>query len=211
MADAPVIDLRDKSTPPPDDPAVAPFGWRWDTKGKEWKVKRSAGGRKAGSAWFGKKDFPADRPESNPDMADFERALGEDPEPAYASGPKVPKSRPKVSAKTKGEITGAVGMIGMLIGPPLMGMDPYCGGALMENWGKIAEAVVPLLCQSATVVSFFTDQASDWMLWFKLAIALAPVAAAVGRHHILKTVELQKDEATGDVYVVPRDLSEYPA
>ena len=146
-------------------------------------------------------------------MDGFEAQFGEDPGPGYATGdgPKVPKSRPKVSAKTKGDITGAVGMIGLAIGGPLMSMDPYCGTALMENMDKIAAAVVPLLCQSATVVSFFTDQASDWMLYFKLAIALAPVAAAVGRHHILKTVELQKDEATGDVYVVPRDLSEYPA
>ena len=207
MADAPVIDLRDKSTPPPDDPERAPFGWRWDTRSKEWKVKRSAGGRKSGAAWLGKKEEPG------PDMAEFERALGdEDPAPAYAGGdgPKVSKSRPKVTAKTKGEITGAVGMVGMLIGPPLMGVDPYCGTALMENFDKIAAAVVPLLCQSATVVSFFTDQASDWMLWFKLAIALAPVAVAVGRHHILKTVELVQDDE-GNVMAVDRDLSAYPA
>jgi len=208
VADAPVIDLRDKSTPPPDDPERAPFGWRWDTKTKEWKVKRSAGGRKSGAAWLGK------RAEPEPDMAEFQRDLdSEDPAPAYATGdgPKVPKSRPKVSAKVKGEITGAVGMVGMLVGPALMSADPYCGGALMDNWQKIAEAVVPLLCQSVTVVGFFTDQSLDWLLWFKLAIVLAPVAAAVGRHHIMKTVELQQDEATGDVYAVPRDLSEYPA
>ena len=207
MADAPVIDLRDKSTPPPDDPERAPFGYRWDTKAREWKVKRSAGGRKAGAAWLGKKAEP------EPDMTAFQRDLdGEDPPPAYASGdgPKVPKSRPKVSAKTKGEITGAVGMVGMMIGGPLMSADPYCGTALMENLDKIAAAVVPLLCQSATVVSFFTDQASDWMLWFKLAMALSPVAIAVGRHHILKTVELV-DDGEGNVMAVDRDLSAYPA
>ena len=68
---------------------------------------------------------------------------------------------------------------------------------------------MPLLCRSERVVSFFTEDASDWMLWFKLAIALAPVAAAVGRHHVLKTVEIQQDKETGDLYAVstaPADL-----
>ena len=156
-------------------------------------------------------------------MGPFERDVsGDDPAPSYASrpAPKVPKVPPKVTAKTKGDMTAAVGMVGMLVLPPLVKADPFCGGALTENFQAIADALVPLLCRSQKVVSFFTEDASDWMLWFKLAMALAPVVVAVGQHHILKTVKIEErldddGKPTGDLYAVstaPADLdTEYPA
>ena len=156
-------------------------------------------------------------------MGPIERDVsGDDPAPSYASrpAPKVPKTPPKVTAKTKGDMTAAVGMVGMIVLPPLVAKDPYCGGALTDNFQAIADALVPLLCRSQKVVSFFTEDASDWMLWFKLAMALAPVAVAVGQHHILKTVKIEErldddGNPTGDVYAVstaPADLDEaYPA
>ena len=151
-------------------------------------------------------------------MGPFERDIaGDDPAPSYASrpAPKIKKDPPKVSVATKKDMTAAVGMVGMLVLPPVLKADPYCGAALTDNFQAIAEALVPLLCKSERVVSFFTEEASDWMLWWKLAVALAPVAMAVGQHHLLKTVKIEQDAETGDVYAVstePADLdSEYPA
>lgn len=210
MQEAAIIDLRDRKNPPPDDPDKAPFGYRWDTKNKEWVVKRSAGGRKSGAAWFGK--LLAD-PEPDPVMQPFEKQFKDsDPEPAHmkASTPKAPRRSPRVTKAVKDDMSAAVAMIGMLTGPALMSKDPYCGGVLMENMQKITDALVPILCRSNTVVAFFSDTSENgWMLWFQLAIAFAPVAVAIGRHHIVKTIELQQDEATGDIFAVPRDMSQY--
>ena len=218
MAGTPVIDLRDKSTPPPDDPERAPYGFRWDAKKNEWTAKRSAGGRPAGPGWFGKAKAPEPEPgeftfDDEPSPVKVAEAV-QDPAPAYATMParKAPKTRkapPRVSKKAKDDMTAAVGMIGMILLPPVVSADPYCGGAVADNLQQITDAVIPLLCKSATVVAFFSDApGSDWMLWFKLMMALAPVGVAVGRHHILKTVEIQQDE-TGAMFVVERDLSQY--
>ena len=217
MADVLTLDLTDKHNPPPDDPDKAPHGWMWDRYAKPrsaWRPRKSP----ARGGWRGTRTKPAPPPEPEDPMLPFERDLaGDDPAPAYASvkPPKIAKTPPKVTTKTKNDMTAAVGMVGMILLPPITRSDPYCGGALTDNFQSIADALVPLLCRSERVVAFFTDDASDWMLWFKLAIALAPVAVAVGKHHILKTVEIQQDPETGDLYAVnvqPADLAtEYPA
>ena len=91
-----------------------------------------------------------------------------------------------------------------------MAKDPYCGTAFLDNSQKITDAVIPLLCRSHTVVAFFSDSSENgWLLWFNLAIALSPVAVAVGKHHIIKSVEIAQDAETGDLFVVPRDLADF--
>ena len=220
------LDLTDKANPPPDDAVKAPHGWMWDRPRKTWRPRKAPAkggwGYHRGSIGNGK---VAETDKADVDMGPFERDIaGDDPAPSYASrpAPKVPKVPPKVTAKTKGDMTAAVGMVGMIVLPPLAAKDPYCGGALTENFQAIADALVPLLCRSQKVVSFFTEDASDWMLWFKLAIALAPVAVAVGQHHILKTVKIKErldddGKPTGDLYAVSTvpagaDLdADYPA
>ena len=152
-------------------------------------------------------------PDSIPEeMAPFEEQFDyTDPDPAHlkASAPRVKRAPPKVTKAVKDDIAASCGMVGMLLLPPIAARDPYCGGALTDNFQAITDAVVPLLCRSATVVGFFTDTTGDFMLWFKLAMALAPVGLAVGEHHVLKTVEIQQDKETGEVFAVKRDMSAY--
>lgn len=214
MAEASVIDLRDRTNPPPDDPEIAPYGYRWDTKSREWKAKRSAGGRKPGAGWFGKDNAPDPEVEDKVQEVLEDRGFS-DPAPAWQSktAPRAPRSKPsapKVTAKVKGDMSAAVGMMMMVTGPALMAKDPYCGGAFLDNSQKITDAVIPLLCRSHTVVAFFSDSSENgWLLWFNLAIALSPVAMAIGKHHIIKSVEIRQDDETGDLFVVPRDLTEF--
>lgn len=210
MAETSVIDLADKTNPPPDDPVNAPYGYRWDTRKSEWVTKRSAGGRKSGAGWFGKKD--EDAVEEKVQEVLEERGLS-DPAPAWQNKP-APKPRktspPRVNARIKGDMSAAVGMMMMVTGPAIMTKDPYCGGAFLENSQKITDAIIPLLCRSHTVVAFFSDSTENgWLLWFNLAIALSPVAVAVGRHHIIRSVEIKQDPETGDLFAVPRDLDEF--
>jgi hypothetical protein len=192
VTEALVIDLRDKKNPPPDDPERAPHGWVWD------KNNRHGGGwqpRKRRTAGF----FGKDEPDVEEKVQEILEDRGfQDPAPAWqdTKPPKVPRPRVKVTAKVKSEITAGVGVLGAILLPP-----------------GIADAVVPLLCQSPKVVAFFTDDASDWMLWVKLGAALAPVGIAVTRHHIIKTVEIvEETDEEGNVIglaAVPRDMSEY--
>ena len=98
------LDLTDKKNPPPDDLARAPHGWTWDRAGKAWRPKksRSRGGWTSRNA---KADFTAPSPPAD-DMEPFERDVaGDDPPPAYANvrPPKVPKTPPKVTAKTRSD------------------------------------------------------------------------------------------------------------
>jgi hypothetical protein len=220
------LDLTDKANPPADDLVKAPHGWMWDRPAKRWRPRKKV----PTGGWMGRRaePKPADKvgahAEPPLDMGPFERDVaGDDPPPAYATSrpPKLPKAAPpRVTAKTKGDMTAAVGLVGMLVLPPIVRADPFCGQALTDNFQGIADAVVPLLCRSAKVVEFFTEEASDWMLWFKLAVALAPVVVAFGQHHVLKTVKVVQDtdddgKPTGDLYAVstrPADLdTEYPA
>jgi hypothetical protein len=212
VADASVIDLRDKANPPPDDPEKAPYGYRWDTRKREWAIKRSAGGRKSGAGWFGKDN--ADAVEERVEEVLEERGFS-DPAPAWANKP-APKAKttrtaaPKVTAKVKGDMSAAVGMMMMVTGPAIMAKDPYCGGVFLDNSQKITDAVIPLLCRSHTVVAFFSDSTENgWLLWFNLALALSPVAMAIGKHHIIRSVEIKQDTETGDLFVVPRDMEDY--
>ena len=172
MTESAVISFTDKDTPPPDDPAVAPYGWRWD--GDAWVAKRSAGGRKPRRG------------------RDEEASPGRDPDPAYLTGDAPSRPRPAVTAAVKKDITAAVGLMAAMTGPAVVRWDPYCGMVLTENMQAIVDAVVPLLCGSERVVRFFADTAggSDWLLWFKLAMALFPVAQAIGAHHVFGTVTI---------------------
>ena len=204
------LDLTDKKNPPPDDAVKAPHGWMWDRPGKAWRPRKAAA--KGGWARTRTQQPAPSAPDGANDMGPFERDIaGDDPAPSYASrpAPKIPKTPPKVTAATKNDIAASCGMVGMLVLPPIVARDPFCGGALTENFQAITDALVPLLCRSATVVGFFTDTAGDFMLWFKLAMALAPVAMAVGQHQVLKTVEIQEDTETGEVFAVKRDMSGY--
>jgi hypothetical protein len=212
MTETAVIDLRDRANPPPDDPENAPFGFRWDTRKKEWVVKRSAGGRKSGAGWLGRKAEPAEPDGAEPDDEGGQQARrfqGQDPEPAHMThAVKVPRAAVKVPKKVKDDMAGAIGMIGMVLLPVVQSRDPYCGQALTEQYEPIANALIPLLCKSQTVVSFFGGD-SDWMLWVQLVTACAPVFMAVTKHHVIRSVSIEQDPETGDLYAVPRDFSAF--
>jgi hypothetical protein len=195
MAESTVLDFSDVNTPPPDDPVLAPYGFRYDKESSAWVPKRSAGGR------------PPKNPREAPPQAPEEPQGKKDPESAWRSpdAPKAPASPLVVSAQTKKDMKAAVGLIFAVTGPAVMRVDPYCGTALTENLKPIADAVVPLLCESEMVVSFFQNAGgSNFMLWFALITAVFPVAQAFAQHHLTKTVQVMQD-GNGNMFAVHRD------
>jgi hypothetical protein len=90
-------------------------------------------------------------------------------------------------------MTAAVGVIGAMVGSWSLRRDPYCGMVLSDNLQPIADAAVPLMCESEAVVRFFAGEDGDGTSWLKiiaLAAACWPVASAFTEHHITRTVEI---------------------
>jgi len=142
---------------------------------------------------------PPDQPDS-----------GKDPDPAWFAADKKPEARAArlsiddIPREVVNDIAGFAGLVGAPVLAMLQAADPYCGSILAQNFEPIVDATLPLLCRSEKIVAYFTGDKSDWLLWGKLAMALAPVARAVLDHHIFRTIDVIKDPQTGQVQVVPR-------
>lgn len=205
--DGQVVDVgvadRGRPPEPPPDPERAPHGWTLDRKTREWRPKKRAG--------RSRKPAEEHQAEDAPPAEDGWQAE-RDPEPARLSEKQrsAPKEREQRTVPTtvKDDLMGALGLIGAIVLPPVMRADPHCGGALADNWERIAEATVPLLCRSNAVVEWMTS-ASGLRDWIGLAIALSPVGKAILQHHVTKSVHLEQTE--DGPQPVQEDWSAYPA
>lgn len=112
-------------------------------------------------------------------------AAGTPNDPEGALWDDVPKqefklSLPKrVQADIEGKIAFMLSTTAMAVSLP----DPFCGQALLENTPQISKALTPIICQSPGVVAWF-QKTSNIMLYVNLAMACAPVVAAIMNHHI---------------------------
>ena len=195
----------DPKAEPPADPVKAPLGWTWDRGVHKWRPKKPRGRNRSAAS------TPAETPVISHDEPGTDDRAGRDPDPAWmrgdddkaAAGGKLKFA--DVPGQVKDDIAGLAGLIGMPVLAFLRTVDPYCGQALMDSYEPAVDAALPLICRSRKIISYFADDdRSDWLLWGKLAIALAPVARAVAEHHILRTVQLARDEETGQVQVLRR-------
>lgn len=196
----------DPKTPPPDDPKAAPLGWTWSRSERKWRAKKVAGrgGRTTTSA------APAEPQAAQAPQAGQDRG-GKDPDPAWFQdresrddvGGGRQLSFDEVPQQVRDDIAGFAGLVGAPVLAMLQAADPYCGTALAQAFEPIIDATLPLMCRSERIVAYFTGDKSDWLLWGKLAMALAPVARAIYAHHIAHSVEVVRDPATGQVQFVP--------
>ena len=216
--------IHDDPDSPPAPDASAVRGWTWNRKGRNWMP------RQRGPVLF--QDLPRPGRDSSPDGSDGLRqgsdspaAAGtgpgpdRDPEPGWMrddsdSKPKAPSFDPsKVSREVRDDISGMCGLVGMALLPPLVRADPVCGGAFAENFDRLVEKAVPLICRSERVVRWMTADMGGLGDWIGLGVALAPVAGAFMQHHVLKTVEVAEveNEQTGQTVRVirPVDMTQY--
>lgn len=186
----------------PEPSAEAPRGYTWNRSERRWQPKIRGkvlwvdGGAVAGG------DDPAsaragDRP--GPDAtADDDR----DPAPAWArddagAGKPAGDGRLKfedVPKQVTDDIAGLMGLVATPILAVLQQADPYCGTALAQAFEPAVDATLPLICRSERIVKYFSEDQADWLLWGKLAIALAPVGRALAEHHLFRRVETVVDE-----------------
>jgi hypothetical protein len=181
----PALDDRDHEPAP--DPVLAPHGYTWDRKEMRWRPKKTRGARRA--------------PDPEPDAATAPDREGKDPDPGWmrdeGGKPDDGRKKPRIEDVPKDVVNDMAGLAG-LIGAPVLAMlqsaDPYCGGALAASYESVINACLPLMCRSEKLVAYFSGDKSDWLLWGKLAMALAPVGRAIIEHHVVRSVQVVKDE-----------------
>lgn len=216
--------VHDDPDSPPPPSADAPKGWTWNRGGRYWAPKV-----RGKTLWSpGSAQEPVDPPRSTrEDPVAPEREAQRDPDPPWMrpdSSSKGGKLRPEdVPQKVQDDIAGFAGLIATPILAVVKSADPYCGAALADSFESIFDATMPLMLRSETLVKYFSDEGNDWLVWGKLAVALAPVAKAVVEHHVTRTVRLLENEETGEVVVLrkgqddpeqlvpPQDFSQFPA
>jgi len=186
---------REVPPEPPADAEQAPRGWRFDKLKWQW-VPKLAPGRKTSAE-------PAAAGEPGPG------GQSRDPEPGWMRENRGDARPGKIRAEDvpqeiKDDIAGLAGLVATPLLALIQQADPICGGALAANFASVMDATLPLICRSERIIQYFAEDKADWLLWGKLAMALAPVGQAVLQHHVLRSVEAVRDAKTGVVHIRPR-------
>lgn len=187
------VEEKNRPTPPPADPDVAPKGWRFDRETKRWVPRKRA-------------SKVADDTEEGPGAESGERP--ERPDSAWASPDhEGDRDKPTFVELTSEQQTEIEGMLELLVLPLLLSAenkDPICGAAFVQNWDLIRTRSLPLIARSPALVEWLT-KAGGLRDWLAFGAAVAPVAKAVVQHHITKTIVLEEGQAEME------DLSQYGA
>ena len=197
----------------PQPSADAPRGWTWQRKERKWAPRQRGPVLWRGDD--GRADGGPDQDRAGGDGAGPGAAQGQagtDPDPSWLRDDKQQdakrdgKRRQTIDDVPRDVVNDIAGFAG-LVGTPILAMlqqaDPYCGTALAQSFEGVVNATLPLICRSKKITDYFTGDKSDWLLWGKLALALRPFAQAVLHHHVLRTVDVVRDEH-GQAHVIPR-------
>lgn len=149
-------------------------------------------------------DEARDRAAKLPGSAHLRRnRRGSQAKPAGQTEPDI-----KVTPKVIGDIEGKLAFWLGLTAEPWAVADPYCGKAYADQVPEIAKKLAPIVCQSPDLVRWFS-KSSTFIMWTELGIAVRPVATAVIKHHVTKTVKLDEKGATVAVPAGGVDFSAY--
>lgn len=194
--------------------ADAPRGWTWQRKDRKWAPRQrgpilwhesgpvgdssalGSDGRQAGSSpGAATGDGPGHQSDPDPSW------LRDDKQQDSVTSEKLKWE--DIPSEAKDNAASLAGMLGMPLLAFAQAVDPYCGSALASQYENIIDHTLPLILRSKKAVNFFTSKDSDWLLWFGLIQSLWPVATAVFKHHVVRTVEVVRDER-GRPFARPR-------
>lgn len=103
----------------------------------------------------------------------------------------------RVTAATRKDIEGKLGLMLEIPGRVWQARDPYCGGAFVTSIPDIRPAMLELVCQSPDLVAWFTGVGGGFMLWLNLLTACQPVLYTVWAHHVAHAIEDQEQGQPG--------------
>ena len=137
------------------------------------------------------------------DAADREQEEGEPEEVTPDKPPgrlREPRSRtPTTSAKrvrltaaVRKDVEAKIRFVLVPAGQVWQARDPWCGGAFSQQEPEVSSALAEIVCDSPDLLAWFSGPAGGFMKYFRLFMALQPVAMTVWMHH-LRHVELPAD------------------
>jgi hypothetical protein len=161
----------------------------------EWLARH--GGEAARAAANRPTAAPGPRP-----VADEQEEIPADPAPGPVSEPRGARGakRPaavRVTATTRKDIEGKLGLMLEIPGRVWQARDPYCGGAFVGSIPEIRPALLELVCQSPDLIAWFTGVGGGFMLWLNLITACQPVLYTVWAHHVAHAIDDQEQAQPG--------------
>lgn len=141
-----------------------------------------------------------------------------DPEPEHTTnrGKKARRTPPRtrttarpVAQATKRDIQAKVSMILLPAGAVWQTRDAECGSAFVNNTPDIAEALTDIIVDSPDLVKWFTGTGGSFMKYFKLLMALQPVAMTVVQHHVMHNTKPNGDVSNATVENANADWTGY--
>ena len=106
----------------------------------------------------------------------------------------------KITAAVRRDIQAKIAMLTHLGASAWQVRDEICGAAAVQAVPEFAEALTDIVVDSPDLVAWFTS-GGTYMKWFRLAMAMQPVAMAVVQHHVTHTIGEEPE----------RDWSQYAA
>jgi hypothetical protein len=153
------------------------------TRAKDDYIPNSGDESQGGSSW----DFykGTDIVDSDGEFTIFHAAeqTPNDPEPADMAQNTAYSVPIKITASVRKDIEGKLAFMFGMTGNVLQLADPVCGGAILEASPKMARALMPIICQSPSVVKWFKSS-TNYMMYINFLMACAPVFGAVYTHHL---------------------------
>jgi hypothetical protein len=118
------------------------------------------------------------------------------------------KITPSLQADIRGQLILLLGALAM----PWQIADPYCGGEFADTVEAQADAWLPLICQSPTVVGWFV-KGNAVMLWIGVIGAYRGLALRAWHHHVIQDVividgQAYEAERRPDGRLVPKQAPE---
>jgi len=137
------------------------------------------------------------------DLDEARERAGRDPDARHLlnrqRGQRQRKTKPaadqppvKITKAVQADITGKLAFWLSIPAEPWVRVDPYCGGAYVDQVDEIALKMAPLVCQSPDLVRWFS-KSSTFIMWTELGIAVRPVVEAIIAHHVTKRIMLDKN------------------
>lgn len=115
-------------------------------------------------------EIPADRPPGR---------LGE-----KASGKGGAKGKTRITATLRKDVHAKIRFVLYPAGQAWQIRDQPCGGTFVQQEPEISAALAEIVCDSPDLLAWFTGPAGGFMKYFRLVMAVQPVAFMLWSHHV---------------------------
>ncbi len=153
-----------------------------DPRDAEWA--RDEAEYQAGLAADDVPDWLASAPDSPP-----EPEITADKPPGRISEPRSSrrgsgKPKTRITATLKKDVEAKIRFVLMPAGQAWAIRDQPCGQTFVQQEPEISSALAEIVCDSPDLLNWFTGPAGGFMKYFRLLMAVQPVAVMVWMHHM---------------------------